>query len=281
MKAPILQALKEYRNETNVLFTKADTGVNVKKILEFCVEKCNSDPVRFPFLSIAVVGAPNVGKSTLINGLRKLGMGLGKVTQTGKKAGVTTAIQTRVKIHKDPPVYLFDTPGIFNPHFTQPVEGLKIALTGATNDKLASILNVADYLLFRLNNCPTGQKRKTWPKVVGLDEATDDIYHVATHIARTHNFTLNRSSRLVRLSPDLTQRDKQQSSPGSSLDQSGNIGEQDVYWDLDRACQYMVDLYRMGKFGRMTLDDLGPTAIKEFFEESVKEPEMTKTGYAF
>ena len=261
LKKPLLQALKEYRNETNVLFTKADTCVNVQSILDFCVQKCNDDPVRFPYLSIAVVGAPNVGKSTLINGLRRLGMGMGKVTQTGKKAGVTTAIQTRVKIHKDPPIYLFDTPGIFNPHFTSPIEGLKIALTGATNDKLASISNVADYLLFRLNNCPTGKKRKTWPKVVGLEEASDDIYYVATHIAKMNHFVLNASNRMVRLSPDF------------KIDR-----HDEVYWDIDRACQYMVDLYRLGRFGRMTLDDLGPNAIKEFFE-GAKEIEMTKTGY--
>ena len=89
------------------MFTTASAGKNVDRILEFAIDKCKNDPIRFPYLSIVVVGAPNVGKSTLINGLRRLGIGKGKVTQVGKRAGVTTAIQTRVKINQDPPIYLF------------------------------------------------------------------------------------------------------------------------------------------------------------------------------
>ncbi|KAJ3307288.1 Mitochondrial GTPase [Kappamyces sp. JEL0829] len=253
-------ALKEFRSE-NVIFTKADVGSNIQKILDYAVQKCKSDPVRFPYLSIVVVGAPNVGKSTLINGLRRLGVGKGKVTQVGKRAGVTTAIQTRVKIHNDPPVYLFDTPGIFNPHVTSPINGLKIALTGATNDRLTTILNVADYLLFRLNN---SAHVRTWPAVVGLDCPSDDIYQVATHIAKTQGFRMNPASRIVKLSQDPL------------------VQESGEEWDLDKACQHMVDLYREGKFGRMTLDDLSDQALADTLkvDRAVGEEEPTKSGYS-
>jgi ribosome biogenesis GTPase A len=86
-------------------------------------DKCKSFPERYPYLSMVVVGLPNVGKSSLINALRKLGVNKGKVAQVGPTAGVTQRIQTRVKIHEDPPIYLVDTPGIFDPYVASPMQG--------------------------------------------------------------------------------------------------------------------------------------------------------------
>lgn len=105
-------------------------------------------------MSLVVVGIPNVGKSTIINSLRHLGVKKGKVTQVGAVAGVTRRIQTRVKIWEDPPIYLYDTPGIYDPHVGSPLEGMKIALAGSTRDHLTQTIHVADYLLFRLNQSP-------------------------------------------------------------------------------------------------------------------------------
>jgi ribosome biogenesis GTPase A len=187
----------------------------------------------------------------------------------GKKAGSTKAIQTRVKIHNDPPIYLFDTPGIFNPHVTTPIEGLKIALTGATNDQLTTIMNVADYLLFRLNN--SKKLVKTWPLVFGLKEASDDIYEVASWIAKEQDFVLDPKSRLMRLAYDH-----------NSHNSSHN--EMRLEWDLDRACQYMVDIYREGKLGRLTLDEISNEVLEKKLQPygDIGEQEMTfsKTGYS-
>ena len=85
---------------------------------------------------MVVVGLPNVGKSSLINTLRRLGVNKGKVAAVGPIAGVTRRIQTRVKIHQDPDIYLVDTPGIFDPYVSTPMEGLKIALTGESSLQL-------------------------------------------------------------------------------------------------------------------------------------------------
>lgn len=110
------------------------------------------NPQMYPTLSMVLVGLPNVGKSSLLNRLRHVGLNKGKVAMVGPNAGVTRVIQTRVKICDSPSIYLVDTPGIFCPNVSNPIDGLKIALTGGTKDRLTDELYVSDYLLFRLNN---------------------------------------------------------------------------------------------------------------------------------
>jgi ribosome biogenesis GTPase A len=77
---PITEAFLKHQN-LQVAFTKATTSLNIQIILNHAIQICKADPVRFPYLSMVVVGCPNVGKSTLINSLRNLGCKKGKVTQ--------------------------------------------------------------------------------------------------------------------------------------------------------------------------------------------------------
>ncbi len=59
---------------------------------------------------------------------------LGKAFRTGAEAGVTRKLTGTVKIHDDPSIYVYDTPGVMVPFLGHGVDGaergLKLALTG-------------------------------------------------------------------------------------------------------------------------------------------------------
>ncbi|NBK97532.1 MAG: ribosome biogenesis GTPase YlqF [Erysipelotrichia bacterium] len=86
-----------------------------------------------------VCGIPNVGKSTLINQLAKK-----KATITGDRPGVTKALQW-VKVGDT--IELLDTPGVLWPKFEDEQVGLVLAVTGAINDQILPLEEVAYFAL--------------------------------------------------------------------------------------------------------------------------------------
>ena len=102
-----------------------------------------------------VVGMPNVGKSSLLNALRQIGVHKGKAAQTGAQPGVTRKIGTSVKIiegdENNESVYLMDTPGVFVPYVPNAESMLKLALCAGVKDTIIAPTILADYLLYQLN----------------------------------------------------------------------------------------------------------------------------------
>lgn len=172
---------------------------------------------EFPCVRIMVAGLPNVGKSSMINALRRTFARKGKAAVTGAMAGITRAVLTDIRINNDPPVYVIDTPGIMLPNILDQDVALKLALLSTMKDEQVGEELIADFLLYTLN------KHGNFSYVDKLKMAgpSDNIDVVLDATAR----------RIGAL-------------------QAGGVPNPTA------AAKYLIQKYREGYFGRMTLESI-------------------------
>ncbi|XP_052568978.1 mitochondrial ribosome-associated GTPase 1 isoform X2 [Peromyscus californicus insignis] len=128
---------------------------------------------------VMVVGVPNVGKSSLINSLRRQHLRTGKAARVGGEPGITRAVTSRIQVCERPLIFLLDTPGVLAPRIESVETGLKLALCGTVLDHLVGEETMADYLLYTLNR----HGLFGYVQHYGLASASDHIEWVLKNVA--------------------------------------------------------------------------------------------------
>ncbi|KAG0216500.1 Mitochondrial GTPase [Mortierella sp. GBA30] len=249
-EAAVTKAFKEYKGQ-DVVFTNANEDENVKGIIKYLAKKAKASGTASEkelTTTVMVVGMPNVGKSSLINSLRRIGVKKGKAAPTGAIPGITRTVAGTIKVLDSPKVYLIDTPGVMIPHIPDPISAIKVALTGAISDHLSDEEVIADYLLFQLNKAQdysAGRLTSTffsfyliisYVNLYNVKEPTDDIKVFLPQVAKYIG----------------------------ALKKGGE-------YNLATAAQFLIKQYRLGKLGRFTLDDIQPEALEEFLTKETED----------
>ncbi|KAG6918361.1 hypothetical protein DXG01_015010 [Tephrocybe rancida] len=165
---PFRNAMAKKFPDQQVMFASWQRPRDIRNLSELLVNTARRYPHAME-LNVLVIGMPNVGKSTLLNALRNMGIKgrTPKAFQTSAQPGLTQALSTRLKVSLEPLVYAFDTPGVMLPYLGRGEEGaergVKLALiepdvepvlslrVAGIKEGLYDMEALASYLLYRLN----------------------------------------------------------------------------------------------------------------------------------
>ncbi|TNY20073.1 P-loop containing nucleoside triphosphate hydrolase protein [Rhodotorula diobovata] len=229
---PLRRAMAKHSDD-EVLFTDSRSDAEVRRLLRAAIRMARR-PLEGPDdkISMLVAGMPNVGKSSILNALRRVGVKKGKAASTSSEPGHTRRLSTVIKIATSPPVYIYDTPGIMVPFLGRGVAGqeaaLKLALTGGIKESLFEREVLGEYLLWRLRI--RGEMRDDGWRDSDLFERLS--LPPSTPLSDPDAFFTALAGRL------------------SAVRRGGTP-------DVDFAGRWLVQAFREGKLGRWTLDGLG------------------------
>lgn len=200
--------------------TGNEAGKVKELIVKACAEKIERDKKRGIVgrpIRAMVAGIPNVGKSTFINKLSGRAS-----TKTGNKPGVTKGKQW-ISLGKN--MQLLDTPGILWPKFEDNRVGLYLALIGSMNDENLDMTELACELIKILKH--------NYPKV----------------IIEKYNITDEQIQEFLK-----DQYSTPESIILSAIATNRKCFKQGGIPDMDRAASLLIDDFRNGRLGRITLE---------------------------
>lgn len=130
-----------HQQEKPAIGINAKNGKNLPAMLAKA-EQLKSKRRRLKALRLAVIGTPNVGKSTLINTLAKR-----KVQSVANTPGITRQL-TWIKASST--LSILDAPGLMWPKIEDPIVAFRLAAIGAIKDTLLPLDKVVHFIYERL-----------------------------------------------------------------------------------------------------------------------------------
>ena len=197
----MIEPIKEKLNEQGidrVLFTNCKderSDVIHRQIIPMVMDAIEYSP-KFnreivPERNLMVIGVPNIGKSAFINLFRRAHTTLhGKAAREGPIAGVTRAVQGRIRVSHNPNLFVIDTPGILTPSIPDVETGMKLSLCGCLNDSFVGYDNIVDYFLYWMNK----YGYTSYVKHFSLKDTMEDKMVFLATIAANNNKIIKRKS---------------------------------------------------------------------------------------
>ena len=167
------ELLKKYDNYTVIKcdLLKGNISEVIKKTKEMS-KPINDERIKKGLkprrIRVAVIGSPNVGKSTLINKL--VGR---KATETGNTPGVTKSLGW-IRINND--IELMDSPGILWPKLDNQENAHILAAFSSIKEEILDIEDLARFIIEKLNKLyPDCLKERYKLDTINIDTIFDDI----------------------------------------------------------------------------------------------------------